>query len=89
MKVQQLIRQLVGGIIMRNIIVSNEKAKKPDNSGSMKSDTKEETYPKMPSDFQCFVCGTRFATNEGRIQHLEKEAHASLYATGSPNDSEV
>jgi hypothetical protein len=45
-------------------------------------------YPKKPSGFQCFVCGTTFATNEERIQHLEKEPHGGMYDTGSPQERE-
>jgi hypothetical protein len=48
--------------------------------------TKE--YPKMPSGFQCFVCGKKYATNEERIQHLEEDAHGSMYDTASPQERE-
>lgn len=38
-------------------------------------------FPHMPSaDFQCFVCGAIFATDEDRKQHLEKEAHGKLHS---------
>ena len=55
----------------------------------MKRRSITQDYPKIPSDFQCFVCGVRFDTNMDRLHHLEKEAHSGLYATGMPNDSEV
>ena len=29
--------------------------------------------PKFTSDFQCFVCGALFTTDEDRRQHLQKE----------------
>jgi hypothetical protein len=45
-------------------------------------------YPKTPSGFQCFICGTRFANDEERIQHLEKEPHGDMYDTGSPQERE-
>lgn len=45
-------------------------------------------YPKVPSDFQCFVCGARFTTNEERKQHLEKTSHAGLYGGESPQEKE-
>ena len=48
--------------------------------------TKE--YPKMPSGFQCFVCGKKYATNEERVQHLEEDAHSSMYDTASPQERE-
>ena len=45
-------------------------------------------YPKIPSDFQCFVCGARFATNGERKQHLEKTSHGGLYGGESPRERE-
>jgi hypothetical protein len=38
--------------------------------------------------FNVFVCGTGFASNDERIQHLEKGSHGSMYDTGSPQESE-
>ena len=48
----------------------------------------EFEYPKMPSGFQCFVCGKQFPTNEERIQHLEEESHDSMYDTATPQETE-
>ena len=45
-------------------------------------------YPWTSNIFQCFVCGTEFASNEKRIQHLEKGSHGGMYDTGSPQESE-
>jgi hypothetical protein len=47
-----------------------------------------QQYPKVPSGFQCFVCGKQFSTNEERIQHLEKDPHGGMYDTASPQESE-
>jgi uncharacterized C2H2 Zn-finger protein len=47
----------------------------------MKEDKKQDDQidiPKISADFQCFVCGAIFATDEDRKQHLEKEAHGQL-----------
>ena len=44
-------------------------------------------YPRTSVGFQCFVCGTGFASNDERIQHLEKGSHGSMYDTGSPQES--
>ncbi len=33
---------------------------------------------KVTGDFQCFVCGAIFTTDEDRKQHLEKETHGQL-----------
>jgi hypothetical protein len=51
-------------------------------------DRKAKDYPKMPCGFQCFLCGRKFATDEERVQHLEKEPHGGMYDTGSPQERE-
>ena len=48
----------------------------------------KEEYPKMPSGFQCFVCGRQFSTNEERIHHLEEDSHDSMYNTATPQETE-
>jgi hypothetical protein len=48
----------------------------------------ELEYPKMPSGFQCFVCGREFHTNEERIRHLQEESHDSMYDTATPQETE-
>jgi hypothetical protein len=45
-------------------------------------------YPRTSTDFQCFVCGTRFASNEERIAHLARGSHGGMYDTGSPQETE-
>ena len=30
-------------------------------------------YPRISNGFQCFVCGTGFASNDERIQHPRKD----------------
>jgi hypothetical protein len=52
-----------------------------------KRNTRKE-HPKMPSGFQCFVCGKQFSTNEERIQHLEEESHDSMHDTATPQETE-
>jgi len=42
--------------------------------------------PTIASDFQCFVCGAIFTTDEDRKQHLEKEALGILLAS---SDQEI
>ena len=47
----------------------------------MKQDKKQDDQidiSKVTGDFQCFVCGAIFTTDEDRKQHLEKEAHGQL-----------
>jgi uncharacterized C2H2 Zn-finger protein len=39
----------------------------------------KEDLTTLASDFQCFVCGEIFTTDEDRKQHLEKEAHRELH----------
>jgi hypothetical protein len=45
-------------------------------------------YARISNGFQCFVCGTGFASNDGRIQHLKIGSHGNMYDTGSPQESE-
>lgn len=50
--------------------------------------TREKEDLKMPTDFECFVCGTKFLTNEERKNHLEMGTHGHLYDTTSPQEQE-
>ena len=43
---------------------------------------------KIPTDFECFVCGTKFMTDEERKRHLENGTHGHLYDTTSPQEQE-
>ena len=77
-----------GGGIMSSSKDGQRKWRRHDNYEENERNKRKE-YPKMPSGFECFVCGIEFPTNEGRIQHLEEEnAHGSMYDTGSPQESE-
>ena len=42
--------------------------------------------PKMPTDFECFVCGTKFMIREELKDHLEKSIHGHLYDTTTPQE---
>jgi hypothetical protein len=66
---------------------NDTKEKKGLRNQDDKRNTRKE-HPKMPSGFQCFVCGKHFSTNEERIQHLEEESHGSMYDTASPQETE-
>lgn len=44
---------------------------------------------KITGDFQCFVCGAIFATDEDRKQHLEKEAHGELRDDVTAEEKEI
>jgi hypothetical protein len=35
----------------------------------------EDPQKKITADFQCFVCGAIFTSDQDRRQHLEKEMH--------------
>lgn len=89
MNVQHLIGRIMeGGGIMSSSKDGQRKRRRHDNYEENERNKRRE-YPKMPSGFECFVCGIEFPTNEGRIQHLEEEnAHGSMYDTGSPQESE-
>jgi hypothetical protein len=56
------------------------------DSGEHKTRPKE--YLKMPNDFECFVCGTKFLTNEERKHHLGSSTHGHFYDTTSPQEQE-
>jgi len=45
------------------------------------SDRAQMKVSPISSDFQCFVCGAIFTTDEDRKQHLEKEAGGKLIAS--------
>ena len=42
--------------------------------------------PVLLSDFQCFVCGSIFATDDDRKQHLEKEFRGELNDPSTHDD---
>ncbi|HET7149378.1 MAG TPA: hypothetical protein VFI73_12885 [Candidatus Nitrosopolaris sp.] len=44
--------------------------------------------PTIVSDFQCFICGAIFTTDENRKEHLEKESLGRLHAS-SDQDKEI
>jgi hypothetical protein len=78
--VQEIINRIIEGAGVMSSSRERQKVKKGlDNF---------QQYPKMPSGFQCFVCGKQFSTNEERIQHLEKDPHGGMYDTASPQESE-
>lgn len=88
MNVQHLISRIMeGGGIMSSSKDGQRKRKRHYNYEENERNIQKQ-YPKMPSGFECFVCGIEFPTNEGRILHLEEEnAHGSMYDTGSPQES--
>lgn len=80
MGIRQIVNQIMNGR-MRDVQL------KECNNNDDERGAKEE-YPKMPADFECFVCGTRFMTNEERKQHIKKSTHGDLYDTISPQERE-
>jgi hypothetical protein len=48
----------------------------------------KQNIPTSASDFQCFVCGAIFTTDEDRKQHLEKEYLGELHAS-SDQEKEI
>ena len=58
----------------------------------MSEDKKKDdqvNIPKTSADFQCFVCGAIFTTDEDRKQHLEKEAHGQLRDDETAEEKEI
>ena len=86
------IRQTISRIVVGGRIVSSKERQKEDGFGSYRNNNNKRNakgeYPTVPAGFECFVCGTKFATNEARVQHLEKNTHGSMYDTGSPQERE-
>jgi hypothetical protein len=64
------------------------KEKGQEQAPSEEDKTRAREYLKMPTDFECFVCGTKFTTNEERKQHLRSGTHGHLYDTTSPQEEE-
>jgi len=69
---------------------------KENNAGSSKDLRKTGERPpnpgqgnKVAADFQCFVCGAVFTTDQDRKQHLEKEAHGVLHEDSTEEDTET
>lgn len=44
---------------------------------------------KITSDFQCFVCGAIFSTDQDKRQHLEKELHGQAHDGSMKDDAKV
>jgi hypothetical protein len=59
-----------------------------ENHDSREDKTRAKEYLKMPTDFECLVCGTKFLTNKERKHHLEKCTHGHFYDTTSPQEQE-
>jgi len=49
----------------------------------------EDELEKITSDFQCFVCGAVFTTDQDRRQHLEKEMHGKEHEGTESKDEET
>ncbi len=49
----------------------------------------EDELEKITSDFQCFVCGAIFTTDQDRRQHLEKEMHGEAHDEIKKKDIET
>ena len=84
------IRQTISRIVVGRRIVSSKEGQEEDGFDSYRNNKRNTKggYPTVPAGFECFVCGTTFATNEERVQHLEKNTHVSMYDTGSPQERE-
>jgi hypothetical protein len=53
------------------------------------SNDRSDNMPKMTSDFQCFVCGSIFTTDEDRKDHLEKESRGELRDNTTEKEMEI
>lgn len=78
------VQEILNRIIQGTGVMSSSKERQKVKKGLDDS----QQYPKVPSGFECFVCGRQFSTNEERIRHIEKDPHGSMYDTASPQESE-
>jgi hypothetical protein len=53
------------------------------------SDYRSDNIPQVTSDFQCFVCGSIFTTDEDRKDHLEKESRGELRDNTTEKEMEI
>jgi hypothetical protein len=53
------------------------------------SNERSDNIPKVTSDFQCFVCGSIFTTDEDRRDHLEKESRGELRDNTTEKEMEI
>jgi hypothetical protein len=53
------------------------------------SNERSGNIPKVTSDFQCFVCGSIFTTDEDRRDHLEKESRGELRDNTTEKEMEI
>jgi hypothetical protein len=44
---------------------------------------------RITSDFQCFVCGAIFSTDQDKRQHLQKELHGEAREETSADEASV
>jgi hypothetical protein len=64
---------------------NNNRSEKTDKASHPSLEASRNHHPnfsgaeKVTADFQCFVCGAVFTTDEDRKQHLEKEVHGQLH----------
>ena len=56
MKIRQRLNQMIGSIGMRHNFSDEYEKGDKDNNQNMRGSITQD-YPKIPSDFQCFVCG--------------------------------
>jgi uncharacterized C2H2 Zn-finger protein len=62
----------------------------PSDSEDTYEGRSSRNFPRTASaDFQCFVCGAIFATDEDRKQHLEKEAHGNLQDNATREEMKI
>jgi hypothetical protein len=65
------------------------KEKEQEQAPSREDKTRAREYLRMPTDFECFVCGAKFTTNEERKQHLKCGTHGHLYDTSPQEEGKL
>lgn len=49
----------------------------------------KDDLQRVSSDFQCFVCGAIFSTDQDKRQHLQKESHREEHEGSTIEDMEI
>ena len=69
--------------------ISKSRAEAEASSSPYTNTNRSHGLNKTTADFQCFVCGAIFTTDQDRKQHLEKEAHGTLRTESDEEDQEI
>jgi hypothetical protein len=85
------VQQIISRIIEEGGIMSPSKKRRKEKKGLNNYHDNKRIQRKIYDSafrFSVLVCRMKFSTKEERMQHLEEDAHGSMYDTGSPQEGE-